>query len=272
MTPSLEQQAQRAADEFRREHRLGVQPLGDLVALIEQTTGHDVAILDADPDEHGLIMRDPERNKVFIGVARSHKPMRQRSSLAHELAHLIFQDWSDELGKRSPEEIRADAFARHLLVPQEGVKEFLGSTHDVSRQTLSDVVQRFLVSPAIAAIAMREAGYVPSDLASEWGRTPTPQLATRFGWSDQYEALQVDSNRLRAPQGLVSRAIAGYAEGVVSAQTIATLRGVPAERIVHELEGIGIVPRVPDDREFEPDELPDIDVDLSGLEDEGRSP
>lgn len=172
MTPSLEQQAQRAADEFRREHRLGVQPLGDLVALIEQTTGHDVAILDADPDEHGLIMRDPERNKVFIGVARSHKPMRQRSSLAHELAHLIFQDWSDELGKRSPEEIRADAFARHLLVPQEGVKEFLGSTHDVSRQTLSDVVQRFLVSPAIAAIAMREAGYVPSGLASEWGRTP----------------------------------------------------------------------------------------------------
>ena len=272
MTISIEQQAQQSAEEFRREHRLGVQPLGDLVALIEQTTGHDVAILDAHPDEHGLIMRDPERNKVFIGVARSHKPMRQRSSLAHELAHLIFQDWSGELGRRSQEEIRADAFARHLLVPQDGLKEFIGDAPGVSEQTLSDVVQRFLVSPAIAAIAMREAGYVSSGVAAEWLRYSAPQLATRFGWSDQYEALQDDSNRLRAPQGLVSRAIAGYAEGVVSAQTIATLRGVSAERVVHELEGIGIVPRVLGDKEFEPDELPDLDVDLSGLEDKGRSP
>lgn len=272
MTSSIEQQAQRAADEFRREHRLGVQPLGDLVAMIEQTTGHDVAILDADPDEHGLIMRDPERDKVFIGVARSHKPMRQRGSLAHELAHLIFQDWSDELGERSPEEIRADAFARHLLIPQEGVKEFLGNTHDVSGQHLSDVVQRFLVSPAMASIAMRDASYVSKDVASEWRGLPTPQLAMRFGWSDQYETLKGDSNRLRAPQGLVSRAIAGYAEGVVSAQTIATLRRVTAERVVHELQEIGIVPKVMDEMEFEPDELPDIDVDLSGLEDEDRSP
>src|SRR5690625_1333285 len=62
---NAELQGKRAAEAFREEHHLGVQPLGDLVALIEQTTGHDVAVLDAGPHEHGLTMRDPSRDAVF---------------------------------------------------------------------------------------------------------------------------------------------------------------------------------------------------------------
>ena len=156
-----EQQARVAAGEFRRMHRLGLQPLGDLVALIEQTTGYEVAVLDADYGEHGLTMRDPVRDATFIGVARSRTPMRQRSTLAHELGHLVFGDCDHgvEFAKRSPEEIRADAFARHLLVPVEGVTEFLGQRDGAGMTDLAAVVQRFLVSPAIAAIAMRDAGY-----------------------------------------------------------------------------------------------------------------
>jgi Zn-dependent peptidase ImmA (M78 family) len=57
-------------------HRLGVQPMDDLA-------------------EHGLTMRDPRRNAVFIGVARTRNPMRQRSTLAHELGHVLFEDWAD---------------------------------------------------------------------------------------------------------------------------------------------------------------------------------
>jgi Zn-dependent peptidase ImmA (M78 family) len=72
-----------------------VQPLGDLVAVIEQATGIDVAVLDVGPDEHGLAMRDPARGTVFIGVARTRNPMRQRSTLAHELGHVLFGDWAD---------------------------------------------------------------------------------------------------------------------------------------------------------------------------------
>lgn len=269
---SVEKQAKAAADEFRRKHRLGVQPLGDLVALIEQTTGHDVAVLDADADEHGLTMRDPARGRAFIGVARTRHPMRQRSTLAHELAHLIFDDQADELGTRSPEEIRADAFARHLLIPVDGVRDLLGGGPHEGEAALSDAVQRFLVSPAIAAIAMRDSKVVTPEVASTWMSIRTPYLATRFGWSDFYATLQDDSNRLRAPQGLVSRAVAGYAAGVVTAQAIATLRGVSAETIEAELSSIGIVPRELDASEFELDALPDVEIDLSGLEDEGWSP
>ena len=77
-----------------------------------------------------MTMRDPAREIAMIAVARTRNPMRQRSTLAHELGHVLFGDyrrprasgWSD----RSPEEIRADAFARHLLVPVQGIRDVLG--------------------------------------------------------------------------------------------------------------------------------------------------
>jgi hypothetical protein len=62
-------------------------------------------------------------------------------------------------------------------------------------------------------------------------RVTTPGLAARFGWSDQYRALQAGSDRRRAPQGLLTRAIRGYLENVVSLQTLATLRGMDAVKV-----------------------------------------
>lgn len=267
---TLEQEGERAAAAFREEHRLGEQPLGDLAALIEQATGCDVAVLDAGPDEHGLTMRDPARGVAFIGVARTRNPMRQRSTLAHELAHVIFGDWTDgeTLGERSSEEIRADAFARHLLVPGNGLRLFLGHRRSLTDADLSAVVQRFLVSPAIAAIALCDSGYIDALTKQEWMRFSTPQLATRFGWTDQYQSLQTDADRTRAPQRLLTRAIAGFSEGVVTVRAIATLRGVSAETVAQELFEAGVVPKEHQPSWLDASELPQVTVDLSDLDDE----
>lgn len=268
MNPEL--QGREAAEEFRREHRLDLQPLGDLAALIERTTGHDVAILDVGPDEHGLTMRDPVRDVSFIGVARTRNPMRQRSTLAHELAHVIFGDWSDEeeLGVRSPREIRADAFARHLLVPGDGLTAFLGSRDAVTEADLSAVVQWFLASPAISSIALYDSGYIDTATKAHWMTRATPRLATRFGWSDQYQSLQNDADRTRPPQRLLARAVSGYSEGVVTAQTVATLRGLSAEVVVEELTQAGIVPRKHEPQWITAADLPSVTVDLSDLGDD----
>jgi hypothetical protein len=65
-------------------------------------------------------------------------------------------------------------------------------------------------------------------------------LATRFGWSDHYQVLQNDSDRRRAPQRLLARTIRGYTEGVLPAQAIATLRGLPLHAVEAELEEAGV--------------------------------
>lgn len=272
---NAESEGRAAAELFRREHHLGVQPLGDLVSLIEQATGIDVAVLDAGPDEHGLTMRDPDRNAVFIGVARTLNPMRQRSTLAHELGHVLFEDWVADGGNRSettPEEDRCRAFARHLLIPLEGLREFLGDQENLTLAALSAVVQRFLVSPAVAARALKQAGYIDTATSKEWGALYTPQLAARFGWSDQYHALQSDSNQQRAPQRLLARAISGYAEGVLTAQAIATLRSIPLDQVEEELREAGIVSTERPVAWAAASDLPDVDLDLSGLDDDLDAP
>jgi Zn-dependent peptidase ImmA (M78 family) len=238
-----------------------VQPLGDLLEVIEQATGIDVAVLDVGPDEHGLTMRDPARGTVFIGVARTRNPMRQRSTLAHELGHVLFEDWVDsdtgDWSDRSPAEVRADAFARHLLVPVEGLREFIGTPSPIGPSTLSAVVQRFLISPQIAAIALRKAGYIDEAAKQEWMALSAPQLAARFGWADQYQVLQASSDRRRAPQRLIARAIKGYVEGVLPAQAIATLRGISLEALVEELGEAGVTPAERPIAWADPAELPE---------------
>ena len=269
---TAEAEGSEIAGRFRREHHLGAQPLGDLVAVIEQATGIDVAVLDAGPDEHGMAMRDPARGTVFIGVARTRNPMRQRSTLAHELGHVLFGDWADSdagnWGDRDPAEIRADAFARHLLVPADGLSDFIGARVPVSLSTLSAVVQRFLVSPQIAAIALGQAGYIDEATKRDWMTLSAPQLAARFGWSDQYQALQADSDQRRAPQRLLARAITGYAEGVLPAQAIATLRGMSLEAVAKELEQAGVTPAEQPIAWADPDDLPIVQVDLAALDED----
>lgn len=276
MTLNAEAEGRIAAARFRREHHLGVQPLGDLVAVIEQANRIDVAVLDVGPDEHGLTMRDPARGTVFIGVARTRNPMRQRSTLAHELGHVLFEDWADggagNWSDRSPAEIRADAFARHLLVPVEGLREFLDNRGLVTQSTLSEVVQRFLVSPQIAAIALHQADYIDDDTKQEWMALTAPKLAARFGWSDQYRSLQAHSDQRRAPQRLLARAIKGYAEGVLPAQAIATLRGITLEAAEADLREAGVVPLEQPIAWADPAELPDVHVDLTALDEDLNAP
>jgi len=267
---TAESEGSASAARFREDHRLGSQPLGDLLEIIEQATGIDVAVLDVGPDEHGLTMRDPVRGTIFIGVARTRNPMRQRSTLAHELGHVLFGDWTDsdtgDWSERNPAEVRADAFARHLLVPVGGLREFIGTPSQVGLATLSAVVQRFLASPQIAAIALRQAGYTDDATKQEWMALSAPRLAARFGWTDQYQALQVASDRRRAPQRLLARAIAGYAEGVLPAQAIARLRGVSPDAIANELADADVIPAERPIPWADPAELPDVHVDLAALD------
>jgi hypothetical protein len=131
---------------------------------------------------------------------------------------------------------------------------------------LSTVVQRFLVSPQIAAIALEQAGYIDEAAKRDWMALSAPHLAARFGWSDQYQALQADSDRRRAPQRLLARAIAGYAEGVLPAQAIATLRGMALDSVLAGLEEAGVTPMERPVAWADPADLPNVHVDLDALD------
>ncbi|MCA0435699.1 MAG: ImmA/IrrE family metallo-endopeptidase [Actinobacteria bacterium] len=243
---SAESEARDAAEAFRADHHLGLQPIGDLVAVIEETCGVDVCLLPQGDEAHGMTVR--HGHTTIVGVVTTAHPMRQRSTLAHELAHVLFDDLTGggperRWAARSPEEVRADAFARHLLVPIGAVRERVVE-REVDERLVSDLVQAFGASPKIVAIQLREAGVIDYDLYDDWSRLTAPSLATKFGWQAAYRAMRQQSESMRPPQGLLRRATAAYAEGVVSVALLARLNGThDIDGTRRELDEAGIVPK-----------------------------
>lgn len=273
---SYEDDAREAAETFREENGVGIAPIADIVALIEQTQDVDVTVVGIDDsNEHGLTMVDPVRKAAIVAVASSNKPMRWRSTLAHELGHLIFKDHTTgrpgTLPADSTVERRAQSFARHLLIPLPGVQHFLEQHKGpLDMKALSGLVQRFQVSPVVAAIQLRNLGVINASRHTEWSGMYTPTLAARFGWADQYHGLQAESRQRRAPQRLLGRVIEGYIAGLVSLETVASVRGVTPRDLADEFEEAGIEPTACSDDQAHDDDLlagADPDVDLSWLDD-----
>ena len=196
--------------------------------------------MDAGDSEHGLSMRDPKSGRCVIAVATTAHPLRQRSSLAHELGHVLAGDLgassdgtdivddavtATDAG-RTPQEIRADAFARHLLIPLDGVRDriapYAGSLNEAA---LSDLVQAFEVSPMVAAIQLKTAKLIDAATADTWMRLTTASVAARHGWLGQYQAHAAASRQVRAPQSLMRRAVEGYRRGVLGVAELAAWYG-----------------------------------------------
>ena len=262
---SNEHAARDRANAFRTEHDLGTRPLGDLFEFVHVALGCDALAIDANEVEHGLSMLDPESDRIVIVVATTPHPMRQRSSLAHEIGHVVANDLraptAPTPGSRSPAEIQADAFARHLLLPLPALHERFSQRVDepdlvvqgpegsprllaqvkrtrpasIGEPELAAVVQEFEVSPKLAAIQMKEAKLIRLRQCEEWGSLSTGSLAARYGWLSQYQAMSLAATQPRAPQTLMRRAVEGYRRGVVGLTELACWYGLPPEQLLERI-------------------------------------
>lgn len=243
---TIAEQARRAAADFRARHHLGSAPIADLVTVLEGVPNVHVAIEPATDDEqHGMRASDPERGVTILAASATPYAVRLRSTLAHELGHHIFNDptpavWSEN----TPEERRATEFARHLLIPVEGLIDVLGEpgTVEITDAVLSAVVERFAVSPHMASIQLRSAGFVDSATADRLSKHRTRALATRYGWLPLYRQWASDSNIPRPPRRILSSAITAYLVGEATVETIANLQGMKAADMKVELDAADLVP------------------------------
>jgi Zn-dependent peptidase ImmA (M78 family) len=237
---SAETRARHLAEQFRGDHDLGEGPLKDLFETVHAALGVDVLSMEAGQAEHGLTMFDPDSGQYVIAVATRPHPMRQRSSIAHELCHVLRADPASGKdlipGERSPQEVFADSFARHVLVPMGSLqRRFPPGGPAPGLSDLSDLVQEFEVSPALAALQLLKAGVIEQVTYEEWRTISTSTLATRFGWRSQYQSLVADSSQPRAPQSLMSRAVDGYRHGVLGLAEVASWYQQPADELAPDL-------------------------------------
>jgi Zn-dependent peptidase ImmA (M78 family)/transcriptional regulator with XRE-family HTH domain len=225
------------AGAVREADGLGCAPIAELTELtelVEEMTGVDVATRPLS-FASGMCLVDEARTTRLLVVNSDEPAERQRFTLAHELGHLLFGDGAhiDGLDAGTGEaETRCNEFARNLLVPADGVRNWLRRTQGtdagpVDEQAISLMSRFFGVTAEVVRIQLERMGVptvptVPS----------TPALASRFGWRAEYEATQAAARRPRPPRRLAQRAAQAYAHGRLGATVLAELEG----RTVAEVE------------------------------------
>lgn len=122
------QQGEQVADQERLRLGLGVAPIANVADMLE-TQSVRTALVDLPEDMSGLTLSHPTVG-LFVVANRRHHFLRRRFSYAHEYAHVLLD--RDRLGTISRAtdrddliEVRANAFAASLLLPEEGVRRFL---------------------------------------------------------------------------------------------------------------------------------------------------
>ena len=241
-------QGRSLAGEVRRAHQLGSGPLPDVDDLIGQLTGVDVAHRDLG-GVSGFCAVDPDRGTaiVLIGTGPNETAERQRFTAAHELAHLLFpgdpKHRTPAGPVRPPEELRADEFARHLLIPLDGVTSWMqaNGVEEVTEAELAALANTFRVSPRVALIQLTTIGRAPAAVGE--GSLPTGrQLAYRHGWGAAYDLAQSVAGVERPPVRIVDRATQAYRLGRLGLAPLARLLGQPMPEARASLAEAGVVP------------------------------
>lgn len=250
---TAEADGQHLAERARHDWSLGLAPIADVAALLEETVGADVLIIRM-PDHHdGFTRRNPQTGDIIVAAAATDSPERQRFTLAHELGHILADDLHDTLETvhtAGASETRAHAFARHFLAPLDGVRR-LKEKH-TGAELVSEVIRHFGVSPKVAGIQLGRLGLDPAGKEAAMSKSAA-WYATRYGW-DSERAGEVAAARMeRPPRSIVAAATAAFEDGHVDDVMLARLR-MNAVSVTDELlkdAGIEVVqPRV-EERSFD---------------------
>lgn len=234
---SAQQSGQSAAAQAREALGLGNAPIADLVEVVEQLTGVDVGTTPLPPGVSGICATDPDRATSIVLVNSTDVAERQRFTLAHELGHLLFGDKThvDAIdGQRSPQEVLCDEFARHLLIPQGGVRAWLDHISSTTNEPCIDervmalLARHFGASPEVTRIQLDRMGLLPSEL-KDVGLPSGRRWAYRYGWGPQFDSDQAAAGQPRVPRRILDRAIEAYREGRLGIGALAKLqdRSVP---------------------------------------------
>jgi Zn-dependent peptidase ImmA (M78 family) len=235
---------QRSAERVRDALQLDEDPIPDLVALTE-ALGYPVTFRRLPEGMHGLNIRDEREGPPtrLIIVSTQDPWTRQRFTLAHELCHALYDDAGQvivdlvEVPDRLPE-LRAESFARHLLLPSAALTEDVRSAREegTSLELLTACLMvRWGMSKQAVLRALGDDGLAESGETSAVQAYPVHQLMARSGLSEQWQTLSAGQGEPSGSPWLVNRALEAYGNGWVGAHVVADLLGQDLETTERQL-------------------------------------
>ena len=239
-------QGRRLAGLVRQVLRLGDGPVAALPEVLEERLRLDVDFSPLPEAVDGLCVRVGDRALVLVG---SRKPSsRQRFTLAHELAHYLVDDldplYVDERGvrPRSVAEMRANAFAAHLLMPEPGVRAAIEGLADDAERAVR-VARTFGTSVSAAAYQLGNLGLLPDGVRDRLAEAGSRPLLMRYALPSDWQEDESGRGRVRPPSRLYRRATLAFRRGLIGLEPIVELlQRSDRDQLRQELEDAGLAP------------------------------
>lgn len=211
-----EVEADAAAEKLRNEMRLGVDPIGNLTALLENHAVH-VLCLEASRkfDGFSAVAQDLAGTHISAAVVcrKDVSGDRQRLTLAHELAHLVLRS-----GNNAPAEKFAYRFGAAFLVPKEPLMREVGEKRtSINVNELLLLKARFGISVQALIRRMRDL-----EIISEPGYKSACILINRMGWRIKEPGAPILPEQ---STWLERSALRAWSEGLISKSEVISFLG-----------------------------------------------
>lgn len=221
----------------------------DLPHWVESNFNVDVVRTALPEGMSGLCIRSGDRS---IAVINQDEPvLRRRFTLAHELAHHIFQDGDTLLeetredmssSSTDPSERRANAFAASLLLPRILAEKRCSS--GISEACVLDLMFEAGASWAVVVYRLHNLRLMDASTRDQLLAINPRRCAYRYGRFTEWQELNDPRNNTpRPPQRIVRRAVTAYEKGMIGIGPVAeAMMHRDREGLRQELADQGIRP------------------------------
>jgi Zn-dependent peptidase ImmA (M78 family)/transcriptional regulator with XRE-family HTH domain len=227
-------QAELLANQVRQTLNLGSAPIRSMSQLLGEL---GVRLIWTDKlDEHirGLSLDDGRVGPsvvINVGRHRTHPWWGLRSTIAHELCHVLFDRVPTApfgtVSRRKSNlsiEQRADAFAYYFLAPREGVARFLRESlgrvpQDLDRNDIQAFANHFAIGIEAATWHLRNLGWLSEVQRSELVRMNypiEPELDTESPWANTALKPFIDKGVELERLGLTHLAVTAFTRGQIT--------------------------------------------------------
>lgn len=226
-------------------------PVGDLVGLVEGL-GVPVERRPLPEDVHGMTVHDESdaRWTAVVFVSSADWWTRQRYTLAHELCHLLYRDSQPVIVDRDEEdstelsEIRAEAFARHLLLPDAAVRGRVSRGYPSDLSLMADLVLSYGVSRTAVLKALQAVAQWSDDRRArvDADALSVSDLMAEAGRRDEWQAACAGQREPSSSGLLLDLALNAYRDQLVPLTLVADVLDRPADEVADELTAQGWAP------------------------------
>lgn len=218
--------AEAASNALREAWDLGMDPIEDLTAILEDH-GIRVGVIEADDDFDACTFQTEIDGQVPVIVTRRGLfGDRQRFNLAHELGHLLLEV-SDDLDEESV----CHRFAGALLAPGPGIRSAVGEhRRKLTGDELHVLKHKYGISMQALIFRLRELGVISEAMASKAHRRFRQE-----GWHRTEPGEQVEPEH---PQRFHLLVLHALAEGLISERRARELYDGPITELDSDLEAV----------------------------------